>query len=91
MDHHVPKNYSTDNGDTLVIGGRLVILEGAEVEGLGGSGSGTIPAATANSLGGVKMAANQAASEATELADLVTAFNGLLSALKTAGIMAADA
>ena len=91
MNTYVPKNYSTDNGDTLVIGGKLVIKEGAEVEGMDGGGSSVIPAATANSLGGVKLAANQAASEATELSGLVTAFNSLLSALKAAGIMAADA
>ncbi len=35
-------------------------------------------------------AANQAASTATELADLKTDFNSLLSALKTAGLMEAD-
>lgn len=35
--------------------------------------------------------ANQAASTATSVADLKTNLNTLLSALKTAGIMAADA
>ena len=115
----VSKNYSADGGDTLVIGGKLVIEDGAEVEGLSDGGSYTLPAATAsklggvkipsgsglsvssgalslaaaaeNALGGVRLAENQAATEATELADLVTAFNALLAKLKAAGIMAADA
>lgn len=112
MSDHIGKNYRTDGGDTLVIGGKLQIEEGAEVTGLpsGEEEEYTLPAATASKLGGVKIgsgltveddgtlsangitpAANQAASEATELADLVTAFNSLLSKLKTAGLMTADA
>ena len=139
MSEYVTKNYSTDGGDTLVIGGKLVIEEDAEVTGLEGGGSYTLPAATSDTLGGVKVgtgltinegvlsadgytlptasadtlggvkvgsgltitngvlsadgitpAANQAASDATELSDLVTAFNALLSALKTAGLMVDD-
>ena len=43
----------------MVIGGKLTILPGAVVEGLEGSGSGdggyTLPAATANTLGGIKV------------------------------------
>lgn len=39
------KNYSTDGGDTLVVGGRLVIEGGAEVEGLEGGGGGVTQAA----------------------------------------------
>ena len=93
MKDRVTKNYFSDNGDTLVIGGKLVVEEGAEVTGLeGGGGSYTLPAAAANALGGVKLAATQAALENNaELADVITAFNGLLSALKTAGVIAADA
>lgn len=110
MSDHVGKNYSTDGGDTLVIGGKLQIEEGAEVTGLpSGEGGYTLPAATTSTLGGVKVgngltveadgtlsadgitpAANQAASEAADLAGLVTDFNSLLSNLKTAGLMAAD-
>lgn len=45
-------------------------------------------AATATVAGGVKMAATQAPSTATEVADLVTNFNELLTKLKAAGIMA---
>ena len=77
MNDRMTKNYSTDGGDTLVIGGKLVIEEGATVEGL--------------PLGdGITPAANQPDSDATELADLVTAFNGLLTKLKAVGLMAAD-
>ena len=50
----------------------------------------TLPAAEAGTLGGVLLTANQAASTATELSGLVTEFNTLLAALKTAGVMAAD-
>lgn len=50
-----------------------------------------LPAATKTALGGVKMMANQAASTATSVADLKTNFNSLLTALKGAGIMEADA
>lgn len=36
-----PKNYKTDGGDTLVIGGTLKVEAGATVEGLEGSGGGS--------------------------------------------------
>ena len=54
---HVTKNYSTEGGDALVIGGKLVIEEGAEVEGLGGGGGEgyTLPVASADTLGCVKI------------------------------------
>lgn len=47
MDHNC-KNYFTDGGDTLVIGGALKVESGATVEGLsGGSGASvTVTAAT---------------------------------------------
>ena len=55
-DTHVTKNYFTEGGDELVIDGKLTVLEGAEVEGLsGGGGSYTLPAATADKLGGIKV------------------------------------
>ena len=76
MDSIVTRNYSTDGGDTLIIGGKLIIEEGAVVEGLSGAGSGA--------------AANQAASTATAVAALRTDFNALLTKLKEAGIMIAD-
>ena len=36
MSTHVPKNYFDDGGDILVIGGKLVMEEGAESSGIGG-------------------------------------------------------
>ena len=36
----VTRNYFTDEGDTLVIGGKLIIEEGAEIEGLNGEDAG---------------------------------------------------
>ena len=79
MNDRVTKNYSKDGGDTLVIGGKLVIEEGAEVEGLGGGG-GDLPIASAETLGGVKVGANLSIDE-----------NGVLSADNQApGIASAD-
>ena len=111
MKDRMTKNYSTDGGNTWVVGGKLVIEDGATVEGLEGGGSSTpyeLPTASAQTLGGVKVgsglsvdadgvlsadgitpAANQAALDATaDLAGVISAFNGLLTALKTAGIVA---
>lgn len=118
------KNYKTDGGDTLVIGGKLQIEEGAEVVGLSTTGGGsvtsaditdataigrsllkavdaagartsigagtpyTLPVATATVVGGVKKAATQADSTATDIAGLVADFNALKAKLVTAGIMA---
>ena len=59
MENRNCKNYMTDGGDTLVIGGKLTVLEGATVEGLddGGSGSSSyvLPTASADTLGGVRI------------------------------------
>ena len=79
MDSIVTKNYSTDGGDTWVIGGKLVIEDGAEVEGLNSAGQ----------TGGAA-ADNQAASNATAVAALKNDFNALLIKLKNAGIMTPD-
>ena len=56
-DTHNTKNFLAHGGNELVIGGKLTILPGAVVEGLeGGGGSGyVLPAATANTLGGIKV------------------------------------
>jgi hypothetical protein len=48
------------------------------------------PAATTAAAGTVKAAAHQAASTAPDIATMVTNFNALLTALQTAGIMAAS-
>lgn len=77
----VTRNYFTDDGDTLVIGGKLIIEEGAEIEGLNGEDAG----------GNGEAAANQAASTATAVAALKNDFNALLIKLKDAGIMIPDA
>ena len=76
------KNYMAQDGDRLVIGGTLEIREGASVTGL--------PSAAADNPGVVRIATNQAASAAADVAALATDFNTLLQKLKAAGIMAAD-
>ena len=48
---YITKNYSADGGDTLVIGGKLIVKEEAEVEGLNTE----LPVASAAVLGGVKV------------------------------------
>ena len=60
------------------------------------SGKISVKAATASEIGGVKLAANvagytQTGTPATDITGAVTTVNSLLSALKAAGIMEADA
>ena len=50
---HLTKNYTTDGGDTTVIGGRLVVEEGASVEGLP-SAAENQAASTATAVNGLK-------------------------------------
>ena len=76
------KNYMAQGGDRLVIGGTLEIREGASVTGL--------PSAAADNPGVVRIATNQVASAAVDVAALVTDFNTLLQKLQAAGIMMAD-
>ena len=73
-------------------GGSSYTLPTASASTLGGVkvGSGLTITDGVLSADGLTPAANQAALEATELADVVTAFNALLTKLKTAGLMAAD-
>lgn len=101
------KNYTEQNGEVTHIGGTLVIEEGATVTGDGLSPTYTLPTASASTKGGVKVgdgltisseklavdaAANVAAlGESAELADVITAVNGILTALKAKKLMAADA
>ena len=73
------KNYFAHGGEQLVIGGKLTFLEGAEVE--------NFPGGNTNSTE-VPYVAD---SEATTVAALKTDFNGLLAALRTAGILSATA
>ena len=78
------KNYLTDGGDRLVIGGTLEVLDTATVTGLQPG------YATEQTAGSVYQATNQAESAATTIADLKSDFNALLLKMKNAGIMAAD-
>ena len=73
---HVTKNYSTDGGDRMVIGGKLEFTDDAEVVNFPGGESGA--------------AANQSPSTATQVSALKNDFNALLIALKNAGIMDPD-
>jgi len=106
MKTHVGENYMTDDGNELVIGGKLTVQDGATISGLVAEVY-NLPTAAADTLGGVKVgdglsiadgvlsvdmepAANQAASTADTVAKLKNDFNTLLAALKTAGLMEAD-
>lgn len=77
------KNYMTDGGDRLVIGGTLEVLDDAEIIGL------PLEHASVDERGLVCQAENQPISEASTIAALVNDFNALLSKLKAAGIMEA--
>ena len=76
------KNYFAHGGEQLVIGGKLTFLDGAEVENFPGSTSGTAASGTAPYV---------ADSEATTVAALKADFNALLAALRTAGVLSANA
>jgi len=78
------KNYLTDGGDRLVIGGTLEVLDTATVTGL------QTGYATEQTAGSVYKATNQTESTATTIADLKSDFNALLLKMKDAGIMAED-
>jgi hypothetical protein len=82
-DTYNTRNYAAHGGGEWVIGGKLTLLPGATIEGL--------PAAVADVVGGVKLAANQVDSTASTIAGLNIEFNALLAKLKAAGIMAPDA
>ena len=68
----VTKNYFADNGDELVIGGKLTVLEGATVKGLENGGSYTLPVASADTLGGVKIGSGLTITDGVLSADGVT-------------------
>lgn len=68
------KNYTEQGGAVTHIGGKLIIEEGAQVEGLPGS----------------TPAENQQASTATTVAGIKDDLNALLTKLKSAGLMASD-
>ena len=78
MGEYNSKNYTEQGGDVTHIGGKLIIEEGALVEGL------PFPS------GSITPAVNQADSEAATVDALKEDFNALLARLKAAGLMAAD-
>ena len=89
------KNYAAHGGNEWVIGGKLTILPGAQVEGLTdlldiAIEPDPLEAATTDAIGGVMLAANQADSTASTVAGLKDDLNALLAKLKAAGVMAAD-
>lgn len=63
-----------------------VLIKGTPVG--GGGGDYTLPAATTSALGGVKQAAVQANSTATDVAGAVADINALLTKLRAAGMVA---
>ena len=75
MSEYTAKNYTEQNGEVTHIGGKLIIEEGASVQGL--------PSSTT-------IMENQSDSEASTIAALKEDFNALLVKLKTAGLMKAD-
>ncbi|MCX2696714.1 hypothetical protein [Ochrobactrum chromiisoli] len=58
---YITKNYSTDGGDTLVIGGTLKVEAGATVEGLEGGGGATAWADITGKPAVIAVGADQAA------------------------------
>ena len=72
-------NYFAHGGNELVIGGKITFLPGAPIEGGDGLFGQSEPAA---------QIAYMADSEATTIAALREDFNGLLAALRNAGLMA---
>lgn len=74
-------------GGTLTITGTLDVASNATVKGLV---SQPLSAATPSALGGVKQAAAQANSTASDAAGLLADFNALLAKLRAAGILASS-
>ena len=79
MSGYSAKNYTEPGGEVTHIGGKLIIEEGASVEGFPSSGVET------------PVMENQSNSEATTIAGLKEDFNALLAKLKSAGLMESDA
>ena len=71
---HNTKNYFALGGNSLVIGGKLTFLDGAEVENFPGEGGGsyTLPTASASTLGGVKVGSGLTITDGVLSADGIT-------------------
>lgn len=65
------KNYQAQGGNEWVIGGKLTVKEGAEIEG----------------FPSFSPAESQVDSTAEDISELITDFNALLQKLKVAGLM----
>lgn len=74
MSEYNAKNYTEQGGDVTHIGGKLIIEEGATVEGLPSSGGGsyTLPPATAETLGGIKVGSGLSINDGVLSADGIT-------------------
>ena len=73
MSEYNAKNYTEQGGEITHIGGKLIIEEGASVEGLpNGDGSYALPPATESVLGGIKVG-----SGLSVLADGTLSANGI--------------
>lgn len=69
------KNYFAHGGNELVIGGKLTFLEGAEVENFPDEGGGegyTLPVASAETLGGIKVGSGLTITDGVLSADGIT-------------------
>jgi len=77
------RNYHAHGGNEWVIGGKLTFLSGATIEGA----EGLFDA----SIGAQPQLPNLPAGTATTVAALREEFNGLLNAMKAAGLMTPDA
>ena len=80
--NNITKNFHAHGGNEWVVGGKLTFLPGAVVE--GAEELFDVPA------GGTVQLPAMADSTATTVAALRDDFNGLLIALRTAGLMAAQ-
>jgi hypothetical protein len=84
------KNYFDDSGDTLVIGGKLIIEENAEVVGLPGGGPNTLPEASSKTLGGIKVGRGLKINKGVLSVDIAKAANQADSTATTVEALVAD-